>query len=349
MENEFVQELAEDTGDGSFDMERASTELSIGLGFEEEAEGEEAEGEEAEKATEPTEEKAAEATTEETKPAAEKAKGEQAVEAATETATEVPKTWRKEAAAVWNDLPPTAQAEILKREEDIHKGIELYREEASFGSQIRTIIKPHEALFREAGIDPVKQMDSLLQAHVALSTQTPSQRLQSFAQLAASYNVDLGELLDSGAAEVTEVSVLRNELQMLQSSLRGLTEQQQNSRRTEVEAEITKFAADPANAYFDEVSSEIALLLKSGAAKNLTEAYEKAVWTSPTVRAKELARQQELTSAKQKEDAAKKLEAVKKATSVNLKSKAKTGSATTPIGSMEDTIAETLANIKARG
>ena len=56
-------------------------------------------------------------------------------EAGTSTATglQAPKTWRPEAAAKFATLPPEVQQEVLKREEDIFKGLEGYKADASIG------------------------------------------------------------------------------------------------------------------------------------------------------------------------------------------------------------------------
>lgn len=57
-----------------------------------------------------------------------------------------------------------------------------------------------------------------------------------------------------------------------------------------IEKEVEAFAADPAHPFFDELSDDIAAILKTGA--SLAEAYEKAVWANPVTRAKEILRRQ---------------------------------------------------------
>ena len=59
--------------------------------------------------------------------------------------------------------------------------------------------------------------------------------------------------------------------------------------------EINIFAADPAHPYFDDVANDITALLRGGGAKDLADAYDKAVWANPVTRAKEQARRDALT------------------------------------------------------
>jgi hypothetical protein len=54
--------------------------------------------------------------------------------------------------------------------------------------------------------------------------------------------------------------------------------------------EIDAFAADPAHPYFDELANDITKLFEAGLAKDLPEAYEKAVYANPTTRQKEIDR-----------------------------------------------------------
>ena len=77
--------------------------------------------------------------------------------------------------------------------------------------------------------------------------------------------------------------------------------------------------------------------------------YDRAVWSNPAVRTKELSRQQADAAKKAADEATAKAEAARKSTAANVRTSAKSGSAAAPLGSMDDTLAETFAAIKARG
>lgn len=256
-----------------------------------------------------------------------------------------PKTWRPEAAAKFATLPPEVQQEILKREEDIFKGLESYKADASIGKALKAVVQPYMHIFQSQGIDPMQQVSGLMRAHVALATGTPEQKQQFFQHLAKEYGVDLG----AEAPYVDpQVASLQKQLSDLQSRLNSREQQEANEARSKLQAEIDAFASDPAHQYFDEVANDIAGLLRSGAAKDLKDAYDKAIWANPITRAKEQARLTAEAEAKAKAEAAERAKQARKATGANVRSSAKAASGTAPLGSIDDTLNAALAAIKSR-
>lgn len=268
-----------------------------------------------------------------------------ATEVPAASALQAPKTWRPEAAAKFATLPPEVQQEVLKREEDIFKGLEGYKADASIGKALKGVVQPYMHIFQAQGVDPIQQVSGLMRAHVALATGTPEQKQQFFQHLAKEYGVDLG-----GEAPYVDPQVagLQKQLSDLQSRLNGREQQEADKARTTLQAEIDTFASDPAHQYFDEVANDIAGLLRSGAAKDLKDAYEKAIWANPITRAKEQARLTADAEAKAKAEAAEKAKQARKATGANVKSSAKAASGTAPLGSIDDTLNAALATIKSR-
>lgn len=271
--------------------------------------------------------------------------GDPAATAAAASTLQPPKTWRPEAAAKFATLPPEVQQEVLKREEDIFKGLESYKADASIGKALKGVVQPYMHIFRAQGVDPMQQVSGLMRAHVALATGTPEQKQQFFQHLAKEYGVDLG-----GEAPYIDPQVagLQKQLADLQSRLNGREQQEAEQARSKLQAEIDAFASDPAHQYFDEVANDIAGLLRSGAAKGLKDAYDKAIWANPITRAKEQARLTAEAEAKAKAEAAERAKQARKATGANVKSSAKAASGTAPLGSIDDTLNAALATIKSR-
>lgn len=256
-----------------------------------------------------------------------------------------PKTWRPEAAAKFATLPPEVQQEVLKREEDIFKGLESYKADASIGKALKGVVQPYLQVFQSQGIDPMQQVSGLMRAHVALATGTPEQKQQFFQHLAKEYGVDL----DTEAPYVDpQVAGLQKQLSDLQSRLNGREQHEANEARSKLQAEIDSFASDPAHQYFDEVANDMAGLLRSGAAKDLKDAYDKAIWANPITRTKEQARLTADAETKAKAEAAEKAKQARKATGANVKSSAKAASGTAPLGSIDDTLKAALVAIKSR-
>lgn len=286
--------------------------------------------------------------------------GETEVEAGTETqvegevvessetvsSTPPPKTWRPDAAKEWEKLPSVVQEEILKREEDMFKGIEGYKQEAAIGKVVRDIVSPYLPQLQSAGIDPIHQIQSLLHAHHTLVNGTDAQRTEVFRHLLKEYNVDI-----SGTAEIFQdpaTETLNKTVANLQRKLDSFEQGQAEQVRESLRQEIAAFSADPVNAHFDLVIDDMTALLKAGLAKDLSDAYAQAVWRNPQTRALETARLAAETEAKLKRETEGKVTKLIKATSANVKTSAKAGSGTTPLGSMDDTLNETLQAIKSR-
>lgn len=258
-----------------------------------------------------------------------------------------PKTWRPEAVAAWDTLPETVQKEVLKREEDIFKGLESYKVDANFGRNVKGVFAPYEGIMAANRIDPVALTQNLLSAHHQLATGTMEQKQALFHKLAADYGVTLGDPADAPYAD-PEVVALRQKLAEVESRTMGWEQRQQAEARGKLEAELTSFASDPAHPYFDEVANDIAAIIRGGGAQDLASAYEKAVWANPVTRAKEQARIATEQSAQTAKAAAQKAAEAKASVAANVRSKAKAASAATPLGSIDDTLAETMAKIQAR-
>lgn len=256
----------------------------------------------------------------------------------------VPDTWRKEAAAEWAKLPPAVQAEVLKREGEIHRGLEANRFDSQIGKTVQSIFQPYAAAFNEARIDPLTTVGELLNFHMALSTAKPEGKIEIFKKLAGQYGVTLG---DTPVGYNQEVEGLRSDLRGVKSKLDSQEQAQATAVRERLAKELEDFASK--NEHFDAVAETIANLITSKQATSLQEAYDQAIWMNPAVRAKVLARQAAGKQAEERKTAKEKADKATAASSVNVKSKSKAASGATPLGTMDDTLAETLAAIEARG
>ena len=343
-----------DTNELDFDLESAQDEVS------EELFGSAPEGEETTAGKDSAEAAKKEVPEKEVPEAAEGAKGKPEAEAATappadsatppsdetsDDSSSAPGTWRKEAKAEWDKLPATVREEILKREADMFRGIEGYRADAALGNTVKQIVQPHLAFFQRTGENPLQLLNNLTQAHIHLSSAPPAQRRELFLQVAKSYGVDL---LSEPAYVDPAVASLQTELHTVKSQLQSRMQMEADAERSKLKSQLDAFIADPKNEHVNDVLEDMAKLLQGGVASSLEDAYQKACRLSPAVQAKELARQREVEAQKAKESAAEKAAAARQAASANVRTKSKPASAATPVGTMDDTLHETLAGIKAR-
>jgi hypothetical protein len=93
--------------------------------------------------------------------------------------------------------------------------------------------------------------------------------------------------------------------QLVQQQLQPILGQfQQQSLQQEI-SKVQSFRADPAHPYFNDVAPRIEGLLKAGAAKDLQDAYDQAIWADPTIRQQLMSAQAEEAKRTQAADVAK--------------------------------------------
>ena len=267
---------------------------------------------------------------------------------AAEGAKPAPRTWRPEAAAAWATLPPTVQEEVLKREEEIFRGIEQYKTHANYGREIQQAMAPFEPILQRFNATPAQAVSQLMGLQQVLLSGTAAEKRQLVEGVIRTYGIDMGQPGEEPPYTDPQVADLRAKLAAIESNQQRAEAEKQASIRATLKAELDAFATDPANPYFDEVADDIGALLRGGGAKGLKDAYEKAVWANPVTRAKEQSRALAEAQAKDKKEAEERAAQARKATSANVRSNAKTVSSTAPLGSIDDTLAATLRDLKSR-
>lgn len=261
--------------------------------------------------------------------------------------TGAPKTWRKEALAAWETLPQVVKDEVAKREEDMFKGIETYKQGAQIGQNFQNTITPHMDHLQRAGVNVYEEINGLLEYGKVMRFGTQMEKMQLLSTIAQEYNIDLLDLAESTPALPyidPAVKALQNEVNTLKSSRQQEESQRTLQVRQENQAKIDTFSTDPKHEHFSLLEPEMSAFISTGVCKTLEEAYEKALWANPVTRAKEQQRQ----TAELKAQSEARIKVAKTATSANLQTNARPASATTPQGSMDDTMRETLANIRTR-
>lgn len=263
---------------------------------------------------------------------------------------EAPKTWRKEASAVWAGLPSEVKSEILKREKDIFQGLETYKIDANFGKSVKSVLQPFEQIMRSQNMDPVRTIGGLVEYHHRIATASQEQKTALLVKMAKDYGI---ELSTQPAGEAPYVDPTVAQLQSELSAIKSRIAEGDSARYSELVKSTTEqvngFASNAEHPYFDEVADDIAALIERGLAPDLKTAYEKAVWANPVTRAKEIARETAAATAKATEAAKAKAAAAKVALGANVKTTAKSGRTAAPTGSIDDTLQAAYERIAARG
>jgi len=266
-------------------------------------------------------------------------------------AREVPKSWPKEMHDFWPKADPKVQEYWETRERQWHEGIEGYKGDATYGKGLKDIFAPYQPLLDAQGIkDHSIATRYLLNAHYQLSQADAAKKTAYFAGLAKSYGVDLNEALKH-VSEAAYADPALRELSTRFDKLETTLTAEQTARveelRSKTATEVDAFASDPKHPYFDEVAEDITLLLQNPKT-SLEQAYERAVWANPVTRAKEQARVQKDTEDGIRKKAEADAKAALKARGTQIRGRESEKSSPELIGTMEDTMRETLKEIQSR-
>lgn len=258
-----------------------------------------------------------------------------------------PNTWKKEATAEWTKLPEGVRQEIHRREADFHKGIGQYKDAAGFGAQIAQELLPYQETINKTGIHPREIIKTLGPVWNTLATGTPEEKTQVLLRVAKDFGINIAaagsETSQPSTAAPQEDPRLIAALQRIDKLEGHLTAQERQRAEAEFSDTVSKvesFGQDPKHPHFNTLREDMAALIESGRATDLQDAYDKAQWINPDVRASLLAAQEKERADKAAADAA----AARRAAGANV-----TRRGTPPVsakpGSIEDTLRSGLRRL----
>lgn len=197
-----------------------------------------------------------------------------------------PHGWSVAAKAAYGELPESVKEAIAKREEEVSQGFARYgglkqyaeiaeRNGTTLAQAVNDYAKIEDGLRRDFvsgidainarfGINPVKFIQAYAARHgVDFTGQQTAQ---------AGYqppHVDPDAIIQRATAVVEEKFAQREAAVAARES----------------QTAIEQFKNDPQNQYFENVREDMAILLQTGKAKDLQEAYDRACWMNPEIRA----------------------------------------------------------------
>ena len=247
-------------------------------------------------------------------------------------------SWKKEAQSVLSALPPDTQRFIQEREEQFHKGIEQYKQDAQYGRQLNRALSPHMEYLNQIGVSPDVAIDKLIQAEKMLRTSDPQTRVQAFMKLAHDYGVDPNSLTNVPFDPYKYQ--LEQQLASQQAMLQQITQSRQIAEEAQLGQTIEQFAQT--HEYFDEVRETMADLLDKGLASDLNDAYSKAVRLNDDVFSRQNANSQ-FTGQTQQIQRANNAAKAAKAAAVSVKGAPKGGMRPTEAQTTEDAVRNAMA------
>lgn len=259
---------------------------------------------------------------------------EQTKQSSSETVTKAPNSWKPAIAEKWKDIPKEVQDEIIRREDNYHEGIKSYKAAADLGDTFHHIAKDYVQDLNTRGIRPLDAIKNFFEIDKILMHGTNDQKLDIFTRIAANAGINFD---GSGNYEFQDNTIieLKNELNSLKSQLSAINNREVANTTSQLEQQVNTFASDPSNKHFATVQTIMERLIRSGDAKGLQEAYDKALWLHPDTRT-ELIKEQTEKEIKDRET--KRLAEVNKARKLksgNVSSSNKQSIARTSTGNME--------------
>ncbi len=238
-----------------------------------------------------------------------------------------PHGWKPAMREKFNALPEDVQREVIRREVDISKGMELAADARRFKQDFDTKVAPYQAELASRNVNAMDAFDNYLKTAYQLRHAPPQEKAALVGGLIQQYGIDVG-MLDQiltnqvQAAQpgegyngaVPDPSVTAAIQQALQPYQQFMQSQQNQAIRTaeqtqgEVKTEVETFKEDPLNEFYEDVRPDMANLLEAAAMRNtqmtLQEAYDRAILLRPDL-AEIVAQRRLQTQAQAKDQAAK--------------------------------------------
>lgn len=220
----------------------------------------------------------------------------------------VPSSWKRDIAEkYWGQIDPELAEYITQREGDFHKGIQTYKEAATFGRELHQVFTPHADFLQAVGATPAGAVNVLMNTARVLYQGTPEQKAREVADLCHRHGIDVASLAEIPPVDPT-IRALQAEVQRLSQFVSGA---QQHPEQPAVDPslvdEVQQFKA--ANPHFDAVREDMAFLLESGRASGMQDAYDKAIRMNDNLWNETQAQQRAQAEAKAKQEAAQRAKA----------------------------------------
>lgn len=224
-----------------------------------------------------------------------------------------PQSWNAAAKAEWDKLPESVRQFVTQRETEIHKGFTRLDEERIFGKQLKEVVAPYMAIIQSENSTPAKAVQELLNTSYILRTGSQQQKAELVKQIIARYGVDLNEISQPSDSIDPNYQALKQEIDNLRANSQREELAKKEAQQQKINEAIDEFKSNPENVYFDQVKDEMAALLLAGKAKDLADAYSKAIWANPEIRSTLLENDRLEAIKRAEEERKQKVEAAKRA------------------------------------
>jgi hypothetical protein len=217
-----------------------------------------------------------------------------------------PVSWSAEAKAAWNALPPAVQQAALKREQEVSSGFAQKTAELKEYEPLKSILGPRQHLLAAEYGSVANGLQTLFSLSEFAAKDAPG-FVKWFAQ---QRGIDLSSLAGTPAGQPQvsadpTIAALQQQIGSLTTEIQTAKQQREQAEQVELGRQIDAFKADPKHVHFEAVRAHMAALMQSGAAKDMQDAYDQAVYANPETRRLVMEEQRAADEAKRAADNAK--------------------------------------------
>lgn len=184
-----------------------------------------------------------------------------------------PASWKKDYHEIWQTADPKLKEYAWQREEEMKAGVQPLLTKAQFADQMQQAIEPYMQNIRGLGIEAPQAVKALMEADNILRHGSAQQKQQYFATLAQQYGINMGEVQTQPVDP--NFYAIQNELAQVRGEVLNWKQQQESAQNQALLNEITQFQQKAE--YFEDARPTMIQLLNSGVAKDLDDAYQKAL------------------------------------------------------------------------
>jgi hypothetical protein len=195
----------------------------------------------------------------------------------------------------WGELPDEVKAEVIRREVDIAKGMEIAKGARDLEKEFNSRVAPYAAEIASRGVQPMDAFENYLATAHNLRHANAPEKAALIAGIIQQYGVDV-EQLDgiltkqiqgapaSGEGNPDVVAAINKALapvNQFMSSYQNQQVTQAETQQTTINDEIAAFKGKPENEFYMDVKEDMANLLEAAAMRSqnmtLQEAYDRAI------------------------------------------------------------------------
>jgi hypothetical protein len=196
-----------------------------------------------------------------------------------------PTSWSKEAKEEWTKLPPSIQHAIAVRESQVEAGFRQHRERAESNREIESILAPRREGYQRHGFQSdAAAVNYLFEFSDALERDPAGTALRVMQSFSPAAIQQIRQALLGGSAppappqqQPVNIQQQVDERVALQFARKTVEEFEQNAPE-----------------HYQDVKPLMQMLLERGQARDMQDAYDKAVWMHPQVRDAMLAKRDEM-------------------------------------------------------